>query len=117
MTFCFVCDFCGYRVETAVRDPAPYCCHGLSPICGEDLETPMRRDWRVEGVGVGSGVRVSRTGTSLDQACLFLPDNDEFKGPDDPDGTAGMRRWREGHTPREDNPNPAWPGTVERKVF
>lgn len=77
----------------------------------------MVRDWKAEGVGVGSGVRVSRDGTLRDQARLFLPDNDEFKGPGDPDGTKGMREWRETHSPHETNSQPFYPGTVERKVY
>lgn len=59
------------------------------------------RDYRAESFGVGVGVRVSRDGTVRDQARLFLPGNDEFKGPDDPDGTKGAREWLESHQPKE----------------
>lgn len=77
----------------------------------------MLRDYKAEGVGIGSGVRVSRDGLVSDQARLFLPTNDDFKGPGDPDGTKGMAQWRESHAPRPGNKKPFWPGEVERKVF
>ena len=114
--FCFICDYCGHRVETAVRQPEPTCTHELSQLCA-DTELVMRRDWATEGVGVGQGVRVSRDGTLSDQAHLFLPTNDEFKGPGDPDGTRGMRAWHEHHEPRADNPRPVHPGRVEKRSF
>jgi hypothetical protein len=116
MTFCFKCSFCGYVVETPVRDPAPTCNHGMAPVCGEDTEIPMDRDWKAEGVAVGRGVRVSRDGTMREQAQLFLPDNDEFKGPGDPDGTKGARQWLETHQPKEPGGrNPLL--TTERRSF
>lgn len=64
-------------------------------------EIDMVRDYRAEGVGVGAGVRVSRDGTNLDQARLFLPDNSEFAGPGDPDGKKGAREWLDSHEPKE----------------
>lgn len=108
--FVFVCPEDGFRLETPERDPAPVHQH-------PNYDCAMRRDWKAEGVGVGSGVRVSRDGTLLDQAHLFLPDNNEFKGPGDPDGTKGMRAWHERHAPAEGNKNPVHPGRVDRRVF
>lgn len=108
MTFCFRCPFCEFRVETQTRVPEPLCpLHGASTV----------RDWKAEGVGVGSGVKVSRDGLLADQARVFLPTNTEMAGPGDPDGTKGMRDWREKHAPKADNRKPFWPGEVERKVF
>lgn len=106
MTYCFRCAN-GHRFELSTRDPAG--CYE----CGE----PLARDYRAEAVGVGSGVRVSRDGTLRDQARLFLPTNDEFKGPGDPDGTKGMRAWHDRFEPRADNPRPVQVGEIERKVF
>ena len=61
----------------------------------------MVRDWRAEGLVVGTGARVSRSGTVRDQARLFLPDNNEFAGPGDPDGKKGARKWLETHQAKE----------------
>jgi hypothetical protein len=105
MVFVFKCKVCGARAEVPSRD-APICC-----------EAQMVRDYRAEGVGLGSGVRASREPNIHEQAALFLPTNDDFKGPGDPDGTKGMRAWREAHGPREGNKKPYWPGEVEKKVF
>lgn len=116
MAFCWKCEYCGATTETLGRQ-APQCDHGGAFSCGEDLTIPMVRDWRAEGVGVGTGVRVSRDGTLLDQARLFLPTNDEFKGPGDPDGTKGMRAWHERHAPAEGNKNPVLPGHIDRRSF
>lgn len=111
MAYCFKCPQCGYWLETPIRDPAPTCASDA-----HDLEYTMRRDYRAEGVGLGSGIKVSRDGTVLDQARLFLPDNDEFAGPGDPDGTKGAREWLESHQPKESKGhNPLL--EIERRSF
>lgn len=33
-------------------------------------------------------------------ARLFLPTTEDFKSPEDPDGTKGLRKWREEHAPK-----------------
>jgi len=78
---------------------------------------PMRRDYGAEGVGLGSGVKVSRDGLVADQAALFLPSNKDYAGPGDPDGNKGMRKWRDSHGPRDTNSKPHWPGQVNKEVF
>lgn len=104
-TYCFICTKCGTLATRGARI-APDC-HGT-----------MARDWRAENVGIGEGVRVSRTGTQADQARLILPDNAQFKGPGDPDGTKGMREWHEKFQPSADNPRPAQtPGRIARRSF
>lgn len=108
MTYCFICTACGTRQEAQSRTLGNYVCY-----CGGT----WRRDYRAEAVGIGSGVKVSRDGTKLDQARLFLPDNSDFKGPGDPDGTKGMRDWHESFEPRADNPAPTVPGRIERHSF
>jgi hypothetical protein len=106
MKFCFKCTDCGATFESQARDvPAHFATHKVI------------RDYRAESVGLGSGVKVSRDGTVADQKKLFLPDNDEFKGPGDPDGKKGMRDWHERFAPRADNPSPVNVGEIEKKVF
>jgi hypothetical protein len=110
-TYCFRCYRCGASLQRP-DDRQPLACpadvyHGY-----------MMRDYRAENVGVGSGVRVSRDGTVAEQARLILPDNAQFKGPGDPDGTKGMREWHEKFQPSADNPRPAQtPGRIERRSF
>lgn len=108
MVYCFTCRDCGFQCELNSRE-VPGCYQ-----CGGDL----LRDWRREAVGVGAGVRVSRDGTDHERARLFLPSNDEFKGPDDPDGTKGMREWHDTHQPKESTGDRSLvPGNIERKSF
>jgi hypothetical protein len=93
--YCFKCSVCGNRFESTDRETS-HC--GVQAV----------RDYHAEGVGIGSGVRVSRDGTLREQAELFLPTNRDFAGPDDPDGRKGAREWLETHAPKHPggkNPN------------
>lgn len=111
-TYCFKCPKCGATAEDTSSDSVMF--------CGGPLHVNARlvRDYRSEAVGVGAGVRVSRDGTQADQARLILPDNKDFKGPGDPDGTKGMRKWHSQFQPKADNPRPAQtPGRIERTSF
>lgn len=105
--FCYICRDCGKREE--VESGAAV------PMCGGFL---MNRDYKAERVGV-QVVQLQRdreaNGTKGYQE-LFLPTNKDFAGPNDPDGTKGMRDWRERHAPSDGNKHPKWPGEVERKV-
>lgn len=104
-TYCYKCPECGNTYEA--RQYAGVIC-----VCGEECN----RDYRAESVGIGTGVRVSRTGTNLDQARLFLPGNEEFKGPGDPDGKKGAREWLDTHQPKESGGhNPLL--DIERRSF
>lgn len=105
--YCYRCPTCGATREVSTREVQ---------VC-ENLCDEMVRDYRAENVGVGSGVRVSRDGTVRDQARLMLPTNDDFKGPGDPDGTKGMRRWHDRFQPAADNPRPASVGEIDKRVF
>jgi len=92
--------------------------HGLmvcpEPGCGRGLY----RRYRDEGVGLGSGVKVSRDGTARDMGELFLPDNSEFAGPDDPDGTKGLREWHDTHQPKEGAGDRSLvPGRIDKRSF
>ena len=88
--YCFKCKTCG----------AQWTSQEFGHICPDDRPDVVR-DYRAEAVGIGEGVRVSRTGTDRELASLFLPGNDEFVGPGDPDGKKGAREWLETHQPKE----------------
>ncbi len=111
MTYCFRCPGCEDRFQDSDPDPIRSC-----PSCGGG---PVIRDYRAEAVGIGSGVRVSRGvfDSPQEAADALLPSNKDFAGPSDPDGTKGMRQWRDSHTPHPTNKRPYWPGEVERKSF
>lgn len=88
MMYCWKCPLCGLRSESQLSH---YC------ECG----ALMKRDYRAEGVGLGSGVRASRETLSDDgYRKLFLPEASDYAGqPGDPTGEKGLREWREEHTP------------------
>jgi hypothetical protein len=90
--------------------------NGEPCTCGEGA---IVRDYRAENVGV-VGLELMKAereaGSKEAYDRLFLPHNDDFKGPGDPDGTIGMRAWRDNHQPRPSNHAPRWPGTVEKLV-
>lgn len=108
-TYCYRCPECGARAETPHR-VAPYCYRG----CPEQ----MGRDYRAERVGVAvENLRREREHTKEEYARAFLPTNDDYKSASDPDGTKGMRAWREQFSPAADNKRPYYPGEVEKKVM
>jgi hypothetical protein len=118
-TYCFICTACGetYAVHAPMREGAPellYC-------SGEHKElVALSRDFRAEKVGLGNLLDLKHDregGGPSNMAQLFLPENEDFAGPDDPEGKKGMREWRDKHRPKSSNKKPLWPGTVERKVF
>lgn len=83
------------------------------------VPTEMVRDYRAENVGIAvQQLKDERSaGGREGYDRMFLPSNDDFKGPGDPDGTSGMRAWRDQHEPKDTNKKPRWPGSVERKVM
>ena len=109
-TYCYRCKACNasFNVPTYGLEQTP------CPTCGQCC---LVRNYQAEAVGIGAGVRVSRDGTAHEQRDLFLPSNRDLAGPGDPDGTKGMRQWREEHQPKEAVANPLWPGEVEKKVW
>lgn len=113
-TYCYLCPVCGEREAHQSDGPEKVCC--ASCMLKTGLWYDMHRDYRAEMVGIGSGVRVSRDGTSRDQAALFLPSNEDFKGPGDPDGSKGARRWLDDHAPKESGGNNPLLD-IERKSF
>jgi hypothetical protein len=76
----------------------------------------MRRDYRAESFGLGHGVRVSRDGTELDQAKVFLPSPKEFAGPADPDGQRGLRHFYDTHQPKDPKGKHLRPGLDPKRV-
>lgn len=120
--YTYLCPACGESTEVlrpmAVGPPDEVLC--VMHEGGEKVA--MARDYQADSPRLGnvSELRNAREAGGLaNQAKLFLPDNDEFAGPGDPDGTKGMREWRETHRPKTESGNkkPFWPGTVERKVY
>lgn len=100
-TYCFKCPRCSERLETNRREPEPVCINNTH-LSGET----MVRDYSSEGVQLGAGTRPSRTDDALARKQrLILPDAEEFKAPDDPDGTKGLREWRDNFQPGPDTPD------------
>lgn len=108
-TYCFRCPGCGRSRTSNNREFLQ---------CGKCWLYDVR-DYRTEGVGVAvAGLKLEREeGGQAALARYMLPHNDDFKSPEDPDGTKGMREWRENHQPKAGNSKPYWPGEVEKKVM
>jgi hypothetical protein len=106
--YCFYCPTCGTKYTVSQR-MAPYCIQCLNGTI---------RDYRAENVVANTAALArERGGKDLDWfKRTFLPTADEFKGPDDPDGSKGLRKWNDEHGPRSDNHNPARPD-VPKAVF
>lgn len=107
-TYCFTCPTCGTTRETVSRE-VQVC----PQLCDE-----MVRDYRAESVGVSiRNLRQEREHTVAERAAGMLPSNEDYKSASDPDGTKGIREWRETHNPAPGNKRPYWPGSVEKKTF
>lgn len=109
-TYCFRCRDCGQRTASDSREV------GSLPAAAEHA---WARDYRSENVGVAvQQLKNEREhGGTKGYDSLFLPTNKDFAGPGDPDGTKGMRQWRDEHQPKAGNKNPRWPGEVEKRTF
>lgn len=115
--YCFICPACGATYEATaslrVGPTAPYC------IAHAEVVEAIR-DYRAEQVGVSGLLDMKHEremGSSNNAARLFLPTNEDFAGPKDPEGKKGMRAWRERHRPKSSNRRPAWPGEVDKKIW
>src|SRR6266498_847324 len=110
-TYCFRCPDCDQALtgnDLELNQGAIHC------------SSPIVRDYRAEAVGLSGMVQLKRereVGGASAMKSLFLPDNSEFAGPGDPDGSTGMARWRETHGPKDTNKRPQWPGEVEKRVL
>jgi len=107
-TYVFRCPECSTSYEVASRS-VPGCY-----TCGAEL----KRDYRAEAVGIAIGqLKAEREHSKEERMATMLPTNEGLAGPGDPDGTKGIRKWREQFSPADDNKKPWYPGTVEKKVF
>lgn len=108
MTYIFDCTNCGRRVELNDRSvPGCYTC-GFA----------LRRNYRAENAGIAvADLKKEREHSKDERAAKMLPTNAEFAGPKDPDGTKGMRAWRDRQSPAPENKRPYWPGDVEKRVM
>jgi hypothetical protein len=115
-TYCFRCPECGTPFTDSTNE-VTITCYG--PEEWNHAPVEARRDYRAENVGVAvEQLKQERELGGRDAyKRLFLPHNDDFKGPGDPDGTKGMREWRETHQPKAGNKSPDWPGHVEKQVM
>ena len=109
-TFCYVCTSCGATgIARARQESDPECLE-----CG----ATMRRDWKSEGVRIGSGVRESRVELSPSgYRELFLPTEEDLSSADDPTGEQGMKEWMEEHEPKEGNKHPILPERTKSSFF
>lgn len=108
-TYCLVCTSCG-ATGTSFSNTLETPC----PECGGQL----RRDWRAEGVGIGSGVRESRVELSPSgYRELFLPTEAELSTADDPTGQKAMKEWMDEHEPKEGNKHPILPERTKTQFF
>lgn len=85
------CEECESREIThgSIADgPVAPTCHGL-----------MGRDYRADGFGLDiSGLHKSNQVGY--EASHFLPTAGYYQGPNDPDGTKGLKKWNAEHIPK-----------------
>lgn len=96
-----------YRCEAGHTFESPT--YGLSQ-CPEHPYI-LKRDYRSENVGIAvARLRMEREeGGSGAIRDLFLPTAEEYKSPEDPDGSKGIREWNERHAPKPGNKAPMRP--------
>jgi len=113
--YCFKCPKCGLQSSAGDRDQR---------ACGPCIVGPegsvviLLRDYKAENAGIAvTQLKREREHSKDEYVAKFLPSNKDFSSPTDPDGTKGMRDWRDKHTPGTDNKKPYWPGEVEKRQF
>lgn len=111
MEYCYVCTSCGATGTSLSNQNAGAGC----PECPEGT---LRRDWKAEGVGIGSGVRESKRELSdSGYRELFLPTESDLSSVDDPTGEKGMQEWMDEHEPKEGNKRPILPERTKHSFF
>lgn len=114
--YSYLCPACGttQEVRRPMAEGPP-----VEVLCYEhgDRLVSMKRDYQADRPGLGNITELRTARENGDTSSLFLPTNKDFASKSDPDGTTGMREWRDNHAPRSSNKRPAWPGQVERKVY
>lgn len=109
-TYLYRCTTCNQRLSVDFMLPEDEASH-----CQEH---DVKRDYRGEGVGIAiANLKQEREHSYEERAAGMLPSNKDYMSASDPDGTKGIREWRETHHPAADNKKPYWPGTVEKKSF
>lgn len=116
--YSFICPACGHTTEVRAPmsegPPVEVACPAHD---NRDGFIAMKRDYQADRPGLGNITELRTARENGDTSSLFLPTNKDFASKSDPDGTTGMREWRDNHAPRSSNKRPAWPGQVERKVY
>jgi hypothetical protein len=100
VTYCYKCPNCETRFEHGA--------HGLDMECWVCQEDSFIRDYKSERVGANlRHLRISSAPGYSDD--LILPTAKDYESPTDPDGSKGIKQWREEHIPAPGNKNPKWP--------
>lgn len=93
-TYCWKCPTCGQRFTTQRL--------GLNEDTHPGCEAPIVRDYRAEGASFNEAtLRRTRDGNRAYRD-MFLPTAKDFESPSDPDGSKGIRKWNDEHTPHSD---------------
>lgn len=98
-TYCFRCTHCEMTTELLTADPSAF---------NKGTPHQLVRDYRAESVGFNAAALANarkREGTEK----LFLPSRRDFAGPRDPDGSKGLKEWKDRHAPAPGNKRPLWP--------
>ncbi len=91
--------------------------HGATQ-CPMHFGTEVTRNYQAENVTPNvAALQREREGRDTEWFKQnFLPTADDYKSPDDPDGSKGLRQWNDEHAPRDGNKNPARPD-MPKAVF
>lgn len=89
--YCYRCKTCDARFQRPYNVTGH--CNGLDDVV---------RDYRAENVGMEvAGLRRLRDngGTEKGYRDQFLPTAKDYESPSDPDGSKGIRKWNDEHSP------------------
>ncbi len=102
-TYVWKCPECVGRETTHEQD--------VPPVHQHAERTVLLRDYRAELVGVSIGpLKLEREqGGSTVIRDKFLPTAADYAGPNDPDGSKGIREWNDTHDPKNGNKRPMRP--------
>lgn len=109
-TYCFRCRSCDLRLT----GPTPGTAGELNLPC-VNCGGSIVRDYRAENVAptiqnLKREREKNHTRSSAEaQKSIFLPEQHEFRTPEDPTGRKGMHNWLETHQPKPSNKSPVYP--------
>lgn len=109
MTYCYRCTTCGDRFERSFTVTGH--CNGLDDVV---------RDYRAENAGVSGMVQLKRErdmGGREAYRDQFLPTAKDYESPSDPDGSKGIRKWNDEHTPHSSASGAPLRPDVKRKSW